>query len=96
MNDVRNDVINKFKLDDELSRIQFSLQEPLKFGKFKHFAEKFVFWSNLEAPKEKTVYLRKLVMIFKVVNNIVEIIYFDQNAVRSNLNELCIAQFIQI
>ena len=48
--------------------------------------EKVVFWLTLEAPREKTVHLWELVMMFKVlVNNIVDIIYFDQNTVRSNL-----------
>ena len=50
------------------------------------FLRKIVFWSSLEAPSKKTVHLQKLVMVFKVVvNNIVDIIFFDQNTVRSNL-----------
>ena len=65
-------------------------QEPLKLTKFSHFAEKIVFWSTLEAPKEKTVHFRELVIVFKVVlNDIVDIIHFDQNTIQSNLNELC-------
>ena len=45
--------------------------------------EKIVFWLTLEAPREKTLYLRELLMIFKVaVNNIVDIIHFDQNSIR--------------
>ena len=45
---------------------------------------------TLESPREKTVHLQELVMILKfVVNNIVDIIHFDQNTVRSNLKELC-------
>ena len=39
---------------------------------------------------KKTVHIQELVMIFKVVvNNIVDIIYFDQNTVRLNVKELC-------
>ena len=69
---------------------QFSLQQSLKLVKFSHFAEKIVFWSNLEAPSEKTMHIQELVMIFKVVlNNIIDITHFDQNTVRSNLKELC-------
>ena len=34
---------------------------------------KIVFWSTIEAPSKKTVYLQELVTVFKdVVNNIVE------------------------
>ena len=68
----------------------FSLEELLKLAKFSNFDEKMFFWSTLEDPREKTVHLRELVMLFKVVvNNIVDIIHFDQNTVRSNLKELC-------
>ena len=36
----------------------------------------------------QTIY--ELVIVFKVVlNNIIDIIHFDQNTVRSNLKELC-------
>ena len=53
------------------------------------YRKKIVFWSILEAPREKTVHLRELLMVFKVViNKIVDIIHFDQNTVRSNLKEL--------
>ena len=70
--------------------MNFSLQEPLKLAKFNHLTEKIIFWSTLEAPREKTVHLRELVTLFKVVvDNIVDIIHFDQNTVRSNLKELC-------
>ena len=58
--------------------------------KFSNFAEKIVFWSTLEAPTEKTVHFRELVMLLKVVpNNIVDIIHLDQNTVQSNLKEMC-------
>ena len=68
---VRNYVINNFKLYDQLSRInsQFSLQESLMLAKFSHFAEKFVFWSTLEAPSRRTLHIQELVRIFKVVAN---------------------------
>ena len=63
-----------------------------KLPKFSHFAEKNVFWSTSEGPRPthdqllKTVYLQELVMIFKVaVNNIVNIIHFDQNTVTLEL-----------
>ena len=60
---VRNYVINNFKL--EVDKI------PL-------FCRKNHFWSTLEAPSEKTVHLQELLRGFKVVvNNIVDIIYFD-------------------
>ena len=66
------------------------LKEPLKLAKFSFFAEKIVFWSNAEAPREKTVHLWELVIVLKVVvNNIVGIIHFDSNTLRSNLEELC-------
>ena len=52
--------------------------------------KKIVFWSALDAPSEKTVHLQELVMIVNViVNNIVDIIHFDQNTVRLNAEELC-------
>ena len=61
-----------------------------KVGKIQPFCRKIVFWSISEAPKEKTVHLREWFMLVKdVVNNIVDIIHFDQNTVRSNLKELC-------
>ena len=67
----------------------FSLQEALKLVKFSHFDEKMFFWSTLEAPREKTVYFQELVMMFKVVYIVIfDIIYFDQNTVRSNLKGL--------
>ena len=45
-----------------------------------------VFWLTLEAHREKTGHIWELVIVFKVVeNNIVDIIYSDQNTVRSNL-----------
>ena len=59
-------------------------------AKFSHFTENVVFWSTLEAPREKTMQLRELIMLLKVVvNNIFDIIIFDQNTVRLNLKELC-------
>ena len=55
--------------------------------------KKSVFWSTLEAPSEKTVHFQELVMIFKVfVNNIVDIIYFDQNSTVSS--EITVSDFI--
>ena len=81
---------NKFDTVISEVDIQLSLHELLKMAKFSHFAEKIVFWSTLEAPREKMVHLRELVISFKVVvNNIVDIINFDQNTVRSNLKEVC-------
>ena len=47
-------------------------------GKIQPYSvEKVVFWSTLEAPSEKTMYLQELVMVFKVINKIVGIIHFD-------------------
>ena len=94
MNDVKNNVMNNFELDDQLSRIHSfhfkSLWSRQNSVIFRKIAEKIVFWSNLEAPREKTVYLPKFIMKFKiVVNNIVDIIHFDQNTFRSSLKELC-------
>ena len=87
---VRNYVINNFKLYDQLFKYTVFTPRVLKLAKFSHFAEKIGFWSNLEAPSEKTVHFEELVMIFKVVEyNIVDIIRFDKNTVRSNVEELC-------
>ena len=53
-------------------------QKPLKLAKFSHFDEKMFFWSTLEAPREKMVYFRELVIIFKVVYIVIsDIIHFD-------------------
>ena len=57
-------------------------------GHIQSFHIKNRFWSTLEAPKEKTVYLQELVMIFKVVVNNIFDIHFEQNTVQSNLKEL--------
>ena len=62
----------------------------LKLAKFRSSSGKIVFWSTLAAPSEKTIHIQELVVIFKVVlNNIIDIIYFDKNNVSSNLKELC-------
>ena len=64
-------------------------EKKTSLKKFSYFAEKIVFWSTLEAPSGKTVYLQELVIVCKVVaNKIVYIIQFDQNTVRSNVKEL--------
>ena len=89
---VRNDVMNIFELNDQFFKI-YTVFTPRasEVGKIQPFCRKKIgFWSNLEAPREKTLHFRELVMVFKVlVNNIVNIINLDQNTVRSNLKELC-------
>ena len=66
-------------------------------GKFNHFAEKIVFRSTLETPREKTVHLRELVMLFKVVvNNIVEIIPFDHNTATHTENCNILARLVSV
>ena len=88
---IRNNNMNNFEWDNKLSRIySFHAMSLWSFKKFSHFLRQNRFWSTLEDPREKTVHLRELVMSFKVVlNNIVDIIHFDQNTIRSNLKELC-------
>ena len=46
-------------------------QQPLKLAKFSHFIEKIVFWETLEAPREKTVNLREMIIKNKVVYNVI-------------------------
>ena len=71
------DELNIFDLNET------TLPCSLKLAKFRSSSGKIVFWSTLAAPSEKTVRLQKLVIIFKVViNNIVDIIDFEQNTVR--------------
>ena len=41
-------------------------------GKIPPFCRQIVFWSTLDAPREKTVHLRELVTAFKVVLNIID------------------------
>ena len=54
-----------------------------------------VFWSTLEASREKTVYFHELVMIFKVVHIVIsDNFYSDHKAVRSNLTELFYLQLL--
>ena len=58
-------------------------------GKIQPFRRKIVFLSTLQAPSKKTVHIQEFVLEYKVVlNNIIDIIHFDQNTVRSNLKEL--------
>ena len=57
-----------------------------KFGKIQLFYRKIVSWLTLKASRVKTVYIQELVRVFKVVvNNIVDIIHFNQKSVQSNL-----------
>ena len=56
--------------------------KPFRKKKSAISQKKIVFWSTLQAPSKKTVHLQELVVVFKVVvNNIVDIIHFDQNTV---------------
>ena len=84
---VRNDVMNNFEIVKNSLIYTIFTPRASEVGKMQPFCRRNSFLSNLEAPREKTVYLREWVMLFKVVvNNIVDIIHFDQNTVQSNLD----------
>ena len=90
MNDVRNGIINNFEYNDQLLKVYRSHSKNLWCWQNSAISQKNRFLVNLDAPSEKTVYLQELVMIVKVIlNNIVNIIYFDLSTVQSNMKELC-------
>ena len=87
---VRYNVMNNFEfVINSLGCTVFTLRAS-EIGKIQPFCRKNCFLVNFSVSHRKNVHLWELVMSFKVViNNIVDIIHFDQNTIRSNLKELC-------
>ena len=90
MNDVNNVIYNNFECHDQLPKahrfLSRSLWSPAILQKIQPFCtKKKHFWLTLEDSREKTVHFQEFTMLKVVVNNIVDIIHFDQNILKWNI-----------